>query len=147
MRCVINLYTPGTARFEMDGPVPVEVFFRDRRFHRKDNCQSHCEPERRDAFSPSGCGVPEWTDHIQGEGLASRDAYWNAWPRCLEHPTQDPGRDCSTLDIQMTCQRESWPRNAIPYADYVLVQRGAPGTGAEHVFESNRTLFAPGCPG
>jgi DUF1680 family protein len=113
---VINLYTPGHARFETDG-VPVRVDSRTS-FPSDGNVTLTVTPERATHFTVR-LRVPEWTTAFEVR-VGSRKL--TGTPGQMLEVSQTWGRS-STLDIRMDMPTRVWS-GAPTYPDYVLVQRG-----------------------
>jgi DUF1680 family protein len=113
---VINLYTPGRARFEIRG-VPVEVIS-ETAFPADGHVTLTVSPKRATQFTVM-LRVPEWTTAF--EVKAGSRTLTGTPGQMLE--VSQTWQGSSTLDIQMDMPTRMWS-GAPTYPDYALVQRG-----------------------
>src|ERR1700736_2429925 len=113
---VINLYTPGRARFEIDG-VPVEVIS-ETAFPADGHVTLTINTRRATQFTVR-LRVPEWTTTF---GVKAGSRTLSGIPGQMLDVSQ-VWHGLSTLDIQMDMPTRMWP-GAPTYAERVLLQRG-----------------------
>jgi DUF1680 family protein len=113
---VVNLYTPGHARFEIDG-VPIEVTS-ETSFPSDGHVTLTVNPKRATHFTLR-LRVPEWTTTF--EVRAGSKTLAGTPGQMLD--VSQAWQGSSTLHIRMDMPTRVWPGSPT-YPDYTLVQRG-----------------------
>ncbi|TLY59546.1 MAG: hypothetical protein E6K52_11540, partial [Gammaproteobacteria bacterium] len=121
---VVNLYTPGRARFEIDG-VPIQVIS-ETQFPSDGTIALTVNPSRAAHFMVK-LRVPEWTTHFE---VRTGSRTLTGTPGEMLDVSQTWLRS-NRLDIRMDLPTRALPGGPT-YPDYALVQRGPQVLALEH---------------